>query len=179
VPMAVWIDETGTLVRSPESASIEASPMRAVEITDDLPERMKMLFTEIKKIPDKGEDYRAAIVDWVENGAESRFAMAPHEVIDASLPRPIDQSRAAALFELGCHLHDTVGKDAAVPFWKQAHAADPSNWTYKRQAWTLESTPPGEASDMAQEVSDSYGTTWLDDVIANGGGETYGIRPAL
>lgn len=177
--MAVWIDETGTLVRPPESASIEPSPLRDMEITDDLPERMQMMLAEVKKLPDLAEDYRAAIVDWVEKGADSRFAMAPHEVIDASQPRPIEHSRAAALFELGCHLHDTVGKDAAVPFWKQAHAANPENWTYKRQAWTLESTPPGEASDMAQEVSDTYGTTWLDDVIANGGGEAYGITPAL
>lgn len=179
VPMAVWIDETGTLVRPPESASIEPSPLRDMEITDDLPERMQMMLAEVKKLPDLAEDYRAAIVDWVENGADSRFAMAPHEVVAASQPRPIEHSRAAALFELGCHLHDTVGKDAAVPFWKQAHAANPENWTYKRQAWTLESTPPGEASDMAQEVSDTYGTTWLDDVIANGGGEAYGITPAL
>jgi len=177
--MAVWIDESGMLVRPPEVASIEPSPLRDVEITDDLPETMRVAFREVKKFPDEGEAYRAAIVDWIEHGADSRFALAPHDVIEASLPRSADHSRAAALFELGCHLHDTVGKDAAVPFWKQAHAAHPENWTYKRQAWTLESTPPGEASDMTQEVSDTYGTTWLDDVVALGGGDAYGIKPAL
>ena len=35
------------------------------------------------------------------------------------------------------------------------------------------------ASDMAQEVTDSYGTSWLDDMLALGGGDTYGTRPAL
>jgi hypothetical protein len=179
VPMAVWIDESGTLVRPPESASIEPSPLRDMEVTDDLPERMALMFTEVKKFPDVAEDYRAAIADWVEKGSDSRFALEPHEVIAASLPRPLDHSRAAALFALGCHLHDTVGKDAAIPFWKQAHAAHPENWTYKRQAWTLESTPAGESSDMAQEVTDSYGTSWLDDMLALGGGDTYGTRPAL
>ena len=179
VPMAVWIDEGGTLVRPAESASVEASPLRTMEITDDLPERMRVALTEIKKIPDEAEAYRAAIVDWITNGAASRFSLSPDEVIAASLPRPIEHSRAAALFVLGCHLHDTVGKEAAVPYWKEAHALHPENWTYKRQAWTLESTPPGEPSDLSQDVEDTYGTTWLDDVLALGGGEAYGIRPAL
>ena len=38
VPMAVWIDETGTLVRPAEGASIRPSPFAAMEITDQMPE---------------------------------------------------------------------------------------------------------------------------------------------
>ncbi len=179
VPMGVWIDESGTLVRPPESASIEVSALQSMEISDDLPERMRIALTEIKKIPAEPEGYRAAIADWVAHGADSRFALSPDEVIAASQPRSLDHSRAAACFELGCHLHDTVGKDAAVPYWKEAHRLHPENWTYKRQAWTLESTPPGEPSDLTQEVQDTYGTSWLDDVLALGGGEAYGIRPRV
>ncbi len=182
--MAVWIDESGTLVRPAESATIVASPLRAREISDDLPDRMKVALTEIKKIPDVAEDYRAAIVDWVNKGADSRFALSPEEVVERSQPRPSDHARAAACFELGQFLYrreggGVEGKAAAVPWWKEAHRLHRENWTYKRQAWTLESTAEGEPSDMTQEVTDSYGTTWLDDVLALGGGENYGIKPSL
>ncbi len=179
VPMAVWIDEDGVLVRPAEGASIEPSQFRSMEVSDELPERMRVALTEIKKMPDTAEEYRAAIADWVANGADSAYALTPDQVIAGSQPRPHEHSRAAALFELGCHLHDAVGKDAAVPFWKEAHALHRENWTYKRQAWTLESTPEGEPSDLAQEVGDTYGTSWLDDVLALGGGANYTITPDL
>ena len=65
IPMAVWIDEAGTIVRNAESASIERSPLRDMDIPDGLPERMHQMFTEVKAIPDDSAEYRAAIVDWV------------------------------------------------------------------------------------------------------------------
>jgi hypothetical protein len=155
-----------------------------MEIPDDLPERRKVALTEIKKIPERAEDYRAAIVDWVAKGADSPFALGPDEVITRSQPRPMEHARAAAAFELGQHIHGlhddpAEAKAAAKPWWQEAHRLHPENWTYKRQAWTLETTPEGGASDLAQEVGDSYGTSWLDDVLALGGGANYGIAPDL
>ncbi len=180
VPMAVWIDENGRLVRPAESASIEESELRNLEISPDLPERLQIALTEIKKIPESAKEYRAAVVDWATNGADSRFVLAADEVIARSQPRSRDHAEAAAWFELGQHVFRTTGdKDAAVPLWKRAHALDRGNWTYKRQAWTLETTPEGEPSDLSQEVGDSYGTSWLDDVLALGGGANYGIAPDL
>ena len=179
VPMAVWIDETGTLVRPAESASIETDSFRSIEITEDMPERMQVAIGEIQKMPHGPVEYRAAIVDWVANGAASQFAWDPDMVIQRSQSRPEEHARAAACFELGQHLLETRGKEAAKPWWVQAHALFPGNWTYKRQAWTLDSTPEGGPSDLSQEVSDTYGTTWLDDVLANGGGANYGIAPQL
>ena len=75
IPMAVWIDESGTLVRPAESASIERSPLRDMDIPEGLPERLTRMLTEVKKIPDDADAYRGAIVDWVEHGSESRFAL--------------------------------------------------------------------------------------------------------
>lgn len=179
VPMAVWIDETGTLVRPAEGATIKVSAMRSMEIPEDTPDRVKALLTEARKIQGKPEEYREAIVDWADNGADSAFALSPDEVIARSQGRPAEHSEAAACFEIGCHLYETVGKDAAVPWWKRAHELHRENWTYKRQAWTLETTAAGEPSDLFQEVGDSYGTSWLDDVVALGGGENYAIVPEL
>ena len=67
IPMAVWIDEAGTIVRPAEGASIEQSPMRDMEIPEGLPERLTRLLVEVKSIPDVALDYRAAIVDWATN----------------------------------------------------------------------------------------------------------------
>lgn len=180
VPMAVWIDEEGQLVRPAENARIEESAYGKIEITPDLPERMQVALTELQKMPDTGNDYRAAIVDWATNGAASRFSLAADEVIARSQPRSRNHAEAAACFELGQHLYRTTGdKEAAVPWWKKAHALDRGNWTYKRQAWTLESTPEGEPSDLGQDVGDTYGTSWLDDVLATGGGDNYVTAPQL
>ncbi len=178
--MAVWIDESGTIVRNAESASIERSPLRDMDIPDDLPERMTAMFTEVKKIPDDAEAYRAAIVDWVEHGAGSRYVLSPDEVVERSRPRGVAEAEAAACFELGQHLRRTVGDDAAVPWWRRAHELDPANWTYKRQAWTLVTTAPDATeNDLTQGPNDVYAGNWLDDVVAAGGGEAYTTRARL
>ncbi|MFM8481823.1 MAG: ResA-like WAxxUGC motif-containing protein, partial [Actinomycetota bacterium] len=95
IPMAVWIDEDGTLVRPAESASIERSPLRDMAIPDELPERLRLMYRAVKEIPDDGEAYRAAILDWVRNGATSPFALRPDEVIERSQPRSADHARAS------------------------------------------------------------------------------------
>ena len=180
IPMAVWIDEDGNLVRPAEAASIERSPMRDMDIPDGLPERLDRAFREIKKFPEVANEYRAAIVDWAHNGAASKFALSPDEVVQRSQPRPDAHARAAACFEMGQHLLRTVGHDAAVPYWREAHALFPENWTYKRQAWTLITTPADATeNDLMQGPNDVYEGNWLDDVIAGGGGEAYSVVPQL
>ena len=180
IPMAVWIDEEGNLVRPAEAASIERSPMRDMDIPDGLPERLDRAFREIKKFPEVANEYRAAIVDWAHSGAASKFALSPDEVVQRSQPRPDTHARAAACFEMGQHLLRTVGHDAAVPYWREAHALFPENWTYKRQAWTLITTPADATeNDLMQGPNDVYEGNWLDDVIAGGGGEAYSVVPQL
>ncbi len=174
VPMAVWIDETGTLVRPAEQATIEVSPLRDAPIPDGLPERMRLMFEQVKAMPGDPVAYRAAIVDWARHGRASQYALSPEEVIARSQPRPVEHARAAACFELGQHLFHTVGHEAAVPWWREAHRLFPENWTYKRQAWTLVTTPEGaDAPDLIQGPNDVYEGNWLDDVIALGGGQRY------
>lgn len=178
--MAVWIDENGTLVRPAEQAGIERSPSRDLEIPDGLPDRLKRMMTEVKQIPDDSEIYRAALLDWIRNGNASPYAMSPDEVVAASRPKSIEQSTAGACFAMGEYLHRTVGHDAAVPYWRRAHALDPDNWTYKRQAWTLVTTPEGAAeNDLMQGPNDVYEGNWLDDVLAAGGGTNYYVRAKL
>jgi hypothetical protein len=180
IPMAVWIDEHGTIVRNAESASVERSPLRDMDVPEDLPDRMTEMLTEVKAIPDDAAAYRAAVVDWVTHGAESRYVLSPDEVIARSRPRGRAEAEATACFELGEHLRREVGPDAAVPWWRRAHELDPANWTYKRQAWTLVTTPPGATeNDLIQGPNVVYTGNWLDDVLASGGGAAYSTRPRL
>jgi len=180
IPMAVCIDEAGTIVRPAEGASIEQSPMRDMEITEGLPERLTRLLVEVKSIPDVALDYRAAIVDWATNGADSPYVLSADEVVARSQPRGDYEARAAACFELGEHLRRSVCPDAAVPWWREAHRLYPANWTYKRQAWTLVTTAEGaDENDLMQGPNDVYAGNWLDDVIASGGGAAYTIVPQL
>ena len=172
VPMAVWIDEDGMIVRPAEQASIEERVER--DVPDALPDRLKTMLGEVNKIADVGARYRAAVVDWAERGTDSQYVMTPEEVVARSQPRPVEHARAAACFELGNHLRRTIGPDAAVSWWREAHRLFPENWTYKRQAWTLVTTPTdAPASDLIQGPTDVYEGNWLDDVLAAGGGESY------
>ena len=118
---------------------------------------------EVKKLPDHAAEYRAAIEDWVVRGADSQYVLPPDEVVARSNPRPPEHARAAACFELGQHLWRTEGEGAAIPWWKEAHALFPENWTYKRQAWTIattdaDSTPAPDWITAAVMLGDKVST---------------------
>ena len=180
IPMAVWIDENGTLVRPAEAASIERSPLRDMEIPEGLPEQLSKVMHAVKAIPDDAEAYRAAILDWVRNGAASKYALTPDEVIERSRPHSDDQARATACFELGEHLRRHGHTDAAVAWWKEAHRLDPQNLVYKRQAWTLVTTPEGATEyDLMQGPNDVYESNLVDEVSGEGGFAQFIVRPTL
>lgn len=171
VPNAVWIDEDGMVVRPSHPAHVKVSKLREIEVTPDMGYLGEML-TELQKFNVDATAYLEAMRDWVEHGADSRWALSPDQVVDASRPRPREHAEAAAAFELGQHLHRAGHPDDAVAWFKRAHELHPENWTYKRQAWTFVTTPEGEASDLIQADNDVYGTSWLDEVRRLGP-ETY------
>jgi hypothetical protein len=106
------------------------------------------------------------IDDWVANGADSQYALAPDEVVRRSGPRDDAQARAAAEFDLGQYLHRNGEHEAAIPHWRNAHRLFPSNWTYKRQAWNFE-------DPMRQGHTDTYDSSWFEDVKALGAENYY------
>ena len=178
--MAVWIDESGNLVRPAESASIERSPLRDMEVPPGLPERLDAMYRAVKAIPDDADAYRAAILDWVDNGAKSQYALTSDEVIERSQPHGNDEARAAACFQLGEYLRRTVGHDAAISWWREAHRLHPKNLTYKRQAWTLVTTAQGATeNDLMQGPNEVYESNLLDDVLDAGGFGAFLVRPQL
>lgn len=159
VPSGIWIDEEGMIVRPPEPAFPGRSVVRGL-LNVDLPEGIDpyLLETlrEARKIRVEAERYLTALRDWVANGAGSRFALGPDEVVRRSRPRPPEVALAAAHFELGRHLHARGHAGDAVGHFREAHRLQPDNWTYKRQAWSL--------VDHLQRPSKEYESDWVSEV---------------
>jgi peroxiredoxin len=163
VPNCLWIDEEGVIVRPAEPGWPGRTPqieMMEKDVSELSPDhgRVAALVRQMHIDPDR---YPAMLRDWVVKGSASEHVMTPDEVIAHALPRSLDESRAAAHFELGQHLRAQGDEDGAVEHWRQAHALHPANWTYKRQAWNL--ADPNSVRDV-----DGYDSGWLSDVEALG-----------
>jgi hypothetical protein len=161
VPTGVWIDEDGVIVRPPEPAfperSLAAIPLADLPpIPDGIDPYVRDVLIESRKIPSDPFGYCNALRDWVHNGADSRYALSPDEVVHRSRPRPPQVAEAAAQFELGQHLHRAGFAADAVPHFRQAHRLDPDNWTYRRQAWSMVRRDQGP--------TDVYDSDWLSEV---------------
>jgi hypothetical protein len=168
VPMSVWIDGSGTIVRPAEPAWPGSTPVLDMmpKLTADLPPERKVVIDEVRQFHITPEVTVMMLRDWAERGADSPYALSPDEVIARSLPRGMDQATAAAHFELGQHLHLAGDHAAAIVHWREAHRLDPQNWTYKRQAWSL------EQADTTGTV-EAYGTGWLESVREIGAEQYY------
>ena len=150
IPQVIWIDESGTIVRPPEAAlpiAVGEDALRIVELLDDAERRQR---------------YVAEVRDWVENGARSRFALPPDEVIGQSQPRSRAGSEAAAHFELAQHRWRLEGmSERAIGHFNAAHDLQPDNITRQapgllgpgrlpvrgRRRWTRFRQAPAEGED--------------------------------
>ena len=169
VPNGVWIDEDGMIVRPAEPAHAPRNKamdrFRSMNL-DELPEEIREILVEVRKIRSEPQKYLGALRDWVDKGADSQYALAPDEVVRRSRPRPAEVAEAAAAFELGQHLHRLGHGDDAVKWFKRAHLLQPDNWTYKREAWNLVS--PGN-----QGPNGVYEGNWVADIKAIGAENYY------
>ena len=130
IPQAFWIDEAGTIVRGPDNA-VPPMVMRLNEAGELQPYGMGML------VDVDTESYAAMLRDWAEHGADSEHVLSADEVVAASHPRPPEVSEAAAHFELAQHLWRTDGfSERVLGHFGRAHALQPDNITYKRQAYS-------------------------------------------
>jgi hypothetical protein len=171
VPNSVWIDEEGVIVRPAEPAFTGLPggiDLDSIKLPDGLPPVFAETLAEARKIRHDAAAYAAALEDWVEHSAASRFAHSPDEVIARSGERGEERSRAAAHFELAQHFWHLSDQEAAWPHFREARRLQPDNWTYKRQAWQF--------ADPFQGRTDVLEGSWLDDIKAIGAENYY---PAL
>jgi DNA-binding transcriptional LysR family regulator len=168
VPSGVWIDEQGTLVRPPETAYPRRPEFLDRAPKADDPPHVRERVALVKQLRIDAERYVRALRDWVAHGSASRYALSPTAVVERSRPRSVDDATAAAHFELGQQLVRMGRGAGAVPHFRAAHALQPDNWTYKRQAWSL--------VDPTQGPTSFYEGDWLSDVRKIGAENYY---PAL
>ena len=158
VPSGIWIDEAGVIVRPPEPAH----PRRPAFLDRIVPPEASPTERErielVKALHIEAERYVAALRDWSEHGGASRYALSPDEVVRRSRPRPIDEATAAAHFALGQALYARGAQAAGIEHFRDAHRLHPTNWTYRRDAWSL----------AGADREALYGTSWVDEVKRQG-----------
>ncbi|MBL8167697.1 MAG: TlpA family protein disulfide reductase [Acidobacteria bacterium] len=144
VPTAVWINEQGRIVRPNEVAYV-----------DDRYRSMHRL---------DAAEYLAAIRDWAEHGAASKFVLSEKEMRERLTPQKPEWALAAAEFGLAEYLYRAGQGAAAIPHYKEAQRLNPESWNYKRQAWAL--------SDAERD----YGTSFMKEVQKLNGKPYYAPR---
>jgi hypothetical protein len=132
VPMGIWIDERGRVVRPAEPAWTNNQTMKIGD----------------KSIVTEGEVYVAALRDWVKNGA---YALSDEEFARRVKPRTAAEMEADASFKLAVWFHEQGNQTMAGKYWQHAQQLNPDDWNYHRQEWSF---TPEEAGKKWREKFD-------------------------
>jgi hypothetical protein len=127
VPMAVWIDENGKIVRPPESAGSYDVVKHMDLKTFSIPEEITKRAAHVRAM------YFDAVRDWVKHGAKSRFALSPEEVSKRAHGPGDAAARGHACFAIGAWLWRSGEREASKRWFEEAVAAQPDNWAFRRQ----------------------------------------------
>jgi tetratricopeptide (TPR) repeat protein len=121
VPMGVWIDERGRVVRP-------AEPAWTTSRTDTFGGKALVI---------EGEPYVAALRDWVANGERSAYALSDEEFAARVKPRSPAQMEAEASFKLAVWFEQAGNRERAATYFERAQALNPDDWNYHRQEWSF------------------------------------------
>jgi hypothetical protein len=122
VPMGIWVNEQGRVVRPAEPAWNSDQVMK---ITAD------------RNIVTEGRVYVDALRDWVQNGERSRYALSDDEFARRVKPRSTAEMEADASFKLAVWFHQNGNTVLAVKYWEHAQQLNPEDWNYHRQEWSF------------------------------------------
>jgi tetratricopeptide (TPR) repeat protein len=146
VPMNVWIDENGRVVRPSEASGV----MDIVRSID--PKTFQIPKDAIEKGKRMRRAYVDAIRDWVAKGDRSEFALPPDEARRRA-PAPDDtDALATANFRLGEYLFEKGDRDSALKYFAEARRLRPESWSFKRQTWELEQAGKASGPEFFAEV---------------------------
>jgi len=149
VPMVVWIDEKGRVVRPAEPAGVAEDIVRAMD---------PKTFQIPKQATDAGKQLRRAYIDairdWVAKGARSEFVLSEAEARRRAVGPTDADTLAMANFRLGEYLFEKGHRDEALKFFAEARRLRPESWSFKRQTWELEQAGKSAGSEFFAEVTD-------------------------
>ena len=132
VPMGVWIDEHGRVVRPAEPAWTKSR-------TDTIGGKALVI---------EGDEYVAALRDWVTKGDRSAYVLPDDEFARRVRPRSAAEMEADASFKLAVFFHEAGDEQRAAKYFERAQALNPDDWNYHRQEWSF---TPGEAGKKWME----------------------------
>lgn len=135
VPMGVWVDERGRVVRPAEPAWTSNQTMKIGE----------------KSIVTEGEAYVAGLRDWVRKGERSEYALSDEEFARRVKPRSAAEMEADASFKLAVWFHAQGNGELSARYWRRAQELNPEDWNYHRQEWSF---TPAEAGKKWREKFD-------------------------
>ena len=132
VPMAVWINESGNIVRPAEAAG-SSDGFRSID---------RSTFQMKKDATERGRairrNYVDAIHDWVAKGDASEYVL-PAEEIRRRMNAPANvDPLATANFRLGQYLHQQGHPEDAKRYFQETRRLCPERWNYLRQTMQLE-----------------------------------------
>ena len=149
VPMVVWIDEKGRVVRPAEPAGVAEDIVRAMD---------PKTFQIPKQATDAGKQLRRAYIDairdWVAKGARSEFVLSEAEARRRAVGPTDADTLAMANFRLGEYLFEKGHRDEALKFFAEARRLRPESWSFKRQTWELEQAGKSAGTEFFAEVTD-------------------------
>jgi hypothetical protein len=139
--MGVWIDERGRIVRPAEPAWTRDSNAAFGG---------RALVTE-------GQQYVAALRDWVLKGERSTYALSDAEYARRVKPRSAAEMEAEASFKLAVWFHQSGRAAQAAKYFERAQQLNPDDWNYHRQAWSFTPEEAGRKwMDKFQKLEEPY-----------------------
>jgi hypothetical protein len=146
VPMAVWIDERGNIVRPPEIAGMSDG----FRTMDRATFQMKSEETERGRAIRRS--YVDAVRDWVIKGAASEYALSPAEVRGRIQAPTAKDALATANFRLGQFLYQQGHATEAKRYFAGTRRLCPERWNYLRQTMQLEEDGSASGPDFFRAV---------------------------
>jgi hypothetical protein len=142
VPMAVWIDEEGRIVRPAESAGasdgFRSMDRATFKMTSEAAAGGKSLRTQ----------YVNALRDWVAKGSQSAYALAPEEAAGRIAGPSATDALSSANFRLAQYLHQRGHTADAMPYFLEARRLCPERWHYLRQTLEIEEAGKGSGPEF-------------------------------
>ncbi len=132
VPQAVWIDESGQIVRPTEVSGTNEGFRQMDRTTFAMPEE------QVQRAQQDRGVYVAALRDWVSKGVDSAFAWSADEVHARMQPPSDDVAWANANFRLGQYLRQHGNVAEGDGFLHEAIRLRPESWNFWRQTADLE-----------------------------------------
>ncbi len=132
VPTAVWIDESGHIVRPNEVAYVD-NRYKGMHGIDAAP-------------------YLDALKDWLDNGAKSIYVMDAEHLRQRLNQFTPDVLLADANFKMGQYLVAGGHERDAIAYFKTAQKLRPDDWNYKRQAWLYADPDKDYGTNFMKEV---------------------------